>query len=63
MDELNQDPQFTENEDGSANVDLPIDDMEMEEMPDGSAVVNLPDDGPEENPDFYGNMAEDYNEF
>ena len=61
MDE--QDPQFTENDDGSALVDLPEVQMDMEELPDGSAIVNLPDDGPEVNPDFYSNMAEDYAEY
>jgi len=60
MDEL--DPQITENEDGSAAVDLP--EIETEEQPDGSAIVNIAeDDGPEANPDFYGNMAEDYDDF
>jgi hypothetical protein len=65
MDELdpNQDPMITENEDGSADVELPDDLSEIEEMPDGSAVVTMPDDGPEENPDFYSNMAESYDEY
>jgi hypothetical protein len=63
MDELGQDPQITENEDGSAAVDLPNIDLETQEMPDGSAIVQIPDDGPEENPDFYANMAEDYDEY
>jgi hypothetical protein len=63
MDELNQDPQITENEDGSAAVELPDIDLETQEMPDGSAVVQIPDDGPEENPDFYANMAEDYDQY
>ena len=65
MDELDptQDPMITENEDGSADVELPDDLADIEEMPDGSAVVTMPDDGPEENPDFYGNMAETYNEY
>ena len=56
MDEL--DPQITENEDGSAKVDLP--EIETEEQPDGSAIVTMEEDGPEINPDFYANMAEDY---
>jgi hypothetical protein len=56
MDEL--DPQITENEDGSAVVDLP--EMQTEEQPDGSAIVTVEDDGPEVNPDFYANMAESY---
>jgi len=59
MDEL--DPQITENEDGSAAVDLP--EIETEEQPDGSAIVTMEEDGPEVNPDFYANMAEDYDEF
>jgi hypothetical protein len=58
MDEL--DPQITENEDGSAVVD--ISDIETEEQPDGSAIVMLGEDGPEHNPDFYSNIAEDYND-
>ena len=61
MDE--QEPQITENDDGSALVDLPEVDLDTEELPDGSAIVNLPDDGPEVNPDFYANMAEDYAEY
>ena len=61
MDE--QEPQITENDDGSALVDLPEVDLDTEELPDGSAIVNLPDDGPEVNPDFYSNMAEDYAEY
>ena len=41
--------------DGSAVVDLP--EIESEELPDGSAVINI-DDGPELNPEFYGNLAD-----
>ena len=65
MDELDptQDPMITENEDGSADVELPDDLADIEEMPDGSAVVTMPDDGPEENPDFYANMAESYDQY
>jgi hypothetical protein len=65
MDELDQtqDPMITENEDGSADVDIPDDLADIEEMPDGSAVVTMPNDGPEENPDFYSNMAESYGEY
>lgn len=64
MDELDptQDPTITENEDGSADVDLRDDLADIEEMPDGSAVVTM-EDGPEENPDFYANMADSYNEY
>ena len=33
---------------------------EVEELPDGSAIVRMDDlKGPEENPDFYANMAEE----
>ena len=65
MDELDpiQDPMITENEDGSADVEIPDDLADIEEMPDGSAVVTMPNDGPEENPDFYSNMAESYGEY
>jgi chaperonin GroES len=59
MDEL--DPQITENEDGSAKVDLP--EIETEEQPDGSAIVTMEEDGPEINPDFYANMSDDYDDF
>ena len=58
-----QEPEYTENEDGSALVDLPQEDLDIEEMPDGSAIVNTAEDGPEVNPDFYSNMAEDHEEF
>jgi hypothetical protein len=65
MDELDptQDPMITENEDGSADVELPEDLADIEEMPDGSAVVTMPDDGPEQNPDFYANMADSYDQY
>ena len=57
----NLEPQISEQDDGSAIVDLP--DLEMEEQPDGSAIVMLDDGGPEENPDFYANMAESYDQY
>jgi hypothetical protein len=39
--------------------ELELGDAELEELPDGSVLVNLePDSGPEENPDFYANLAE-----
>ena len=60
---MDQEPEYIENEDGSANVTMPEEDLDIEEMPDGSAVVNTPNDGPEENPDFYGNMADGYAEY
>ena len=59
MDEINQDDYpISENDDGSAVVDLP--ELETEEQPDGSAIINL-DDGPEFNPDFYDNLSDSIN--
>jgi len=64
MEEFDQeDPQITENLDGSAAVDLPDVDLDMQELPDGSAIVTMEDDGPEENPDFYANMADEYDSY
>jgi len=62
MDELNQ-PDIVENEDGSADVTMPEIDTDIEELPDGSAIVNFTEEGPEENPDFYANMAEEYDNY
>ena len=46
-------------EDGSVTVDFPEDDMDIEELPDGSAIVTTDDySGPEEDEDFYQNLAE-----
>jgi chaperonin GroES len=46
---------------GGVEVDLPVEDANVEEMPDGSAVVTMEEfNGPGENEDFYGNMAESY---
>jgi len=64
MDELDENmPDIQENDDGSADVLMPEMSLETEELPDGSAIVRIPDDGPEVNPDFYANMAEDLDEF
>lgn len=52
---MDEDLQIQEQDDGSAVVDLP--EIEAQERPDGSAVVTL-EDGPEFNPDFYGNLAD-----
>ena len=49
------------NDDGSMDVDFPIEDSDTQEMPDGSAIVTIEDDGPEVSPEFYSNMAETYN--
>lgn len=49
-----------ENEDGSADVDLPDDDAEIEELEDGSAIVHMggDDEGSEGDSEFYENLAE-----
>jgi len=51
------------NEDGSADVDLSDDVSDVLEMPDGSAVVSMETTGPEESPDFYSNLAEEFDTF
>ena len=44
---------MTENEDGSVDVPLELDDSEIEELPDGSAVVKMDNyKGPDEDEDF-----------
>jgi len=50
-------------EDGGAEVDmLPGDEPEVEELPDGSAIVSMGDfKGPNEDEDFYSNLAETIN--
>ena len=51
-------------DDGGAVADLPEENQEVEELEDGSAIVTLGDyQGPEENPDFYENLAETINLF
>jgi hypothetical protein len=53
-----------ENEDGSMDVELPEMSTEVQEMPDGSAIVTMEDiEGPEEEPDFYENLADTIDEF
>jgi hypothetical protein len=48
-----------ENPDGSVDIELMTKGADIEELPDGSAVVNLDGyGGPEENEDFYANLAE-----
>ena len=52
---------ITMNADGGAEVELDETPPDVEEMEDGSAVVTMDDyKGPEEDPDFYENMAETY---
>ena len=49
---------------GGLEVEIPPEDANVEEMPDGSAVVTMEEfNGPSENEDFYGNMAENYDFF
>ena len=51
-------------DDGGAVADIPDEDQDVEELEDGSAIVMLGDyQGPEENPDFYDNLAETVNLF
>ena len=51
---------MVENEDGSVEVPLELDDSMIEELPDGSAVVTMEDQtrGPDEDEDFYQNLAD-----
>lgn len=52
---------ITMNADGGAEVELDETPPDVEELEDGSAVVTMDDyKGPEEDPDFYENMAETY---
>jgi hypothetical protein len=51
-------------DDGGAVADLPEENQDVEELEDGSAIVTLGEyQGPEENPDFYENLAETINLF
>ena len=66
--EMHIDPEFNrfieglkDTPDGGIEVELPDENAEVEELPDGSAVVTMEEfNGPGENEDFYGNMAENY---
>jgi len=50
---------MVENADGSVDVDLPEDEMELEELPDGSVIVHDPEfKGPSEDKKFYENLAD-----
>lgn len=47
-------------EDQGMEVELDLEESNIEELPDGSAVVTMDDfKGPEDDEDFYGNLAED----
>jgi hypothetical protein len=51
-------------DDGGAVADMPEEGQDVEELEDGSAIVTLGEfQGPEENPDFYENLAETINLF
>ena len=70
MPEMPIDPEFgrfiagiTETEDGGALVDMDEDEMEVEELEDGSAIVREAEfKGPEEDEEFYANLAESMND-
>ena len=70
MPEMPIDPEFgrfiagiTETEDGGALVDMEDDEMEVEELEDGSAIVRESEfKGPEEDEEFYANLAESMND-
>jgi len=70
MPEMPIDPEFgrfiagiTETEDGGALVDIAEDEMEVEELEDGSAIVREAEfKGPEEDEEFYENLAESMND-
>ena len=70
MPEMPIDPEFgrfiagiTETEDGGALVDMEDDELEVEELEDGSAIVRESEfKGPEEDEEFYANLAESMND-
>ena len=53
---------MTAPEDEGIEVELPEEDTEIEELPDGSAIVKIENKGPEEDEDFYANLAEELDE-
>jgi hypothetical protein len=55
----NQDTNSLEGDEALVNIFDADEESDVEELPDGSAIVRLDDlKGPEDNPDFYANMAE-----
>ena len=61
-DPASQQAQITETPDGGAEVDLMDFDTDVEELDDGSAIVHLDEyKGPQEDEDFYSNLAETIN--
>jgi len=53
---------MTDEAEEGVEVELPEDEAEIEELPDGSAIVKMDTKGPEEEPDFYVNLAEEISE-
>ena len=53
---------MTAPEDEGLEVEIPEEDTEIEELPDGSAIVKMENKGPEEDEDFYANLAEEMDE-
>ena len=50
------------NDDGSVVAELPDEELDVEELDDGSAIANMgPFEGPQEDEDFYSNLAETIN--
>ena len=53
---------MTDEAEEGVEVELPEDEAEIEELPDGSAIVKMDTKGPEEDEDFYANLAEELDE-
>jgi hypothetical protein len=53
---------MTEEAEEGVEVELPEEEAEIEELPDGSAIVKMDTKGPEEDEDFYANLAEELDE-
>jgi hypothetical protein len=51
-------PQDADGETPGVEVDLELTESDIEELPDGSAVVRLDTNGPQDNEDFYQNLAD-----
>jgi hypothetical protein len=65
MNQMPEDDDPIMNEDGSATIEMDESMPDVEELPDGSAVVSMGDkfSGPDEDSDFYENLAESLNLF
>jgi hypothetical protein len=53
---------MTDEAEEGVEVELPEEEAEIEELPDGSAIVKMDTKGPEEDEDFYANLAEELDE-